>query len=170
MIFRLNDIDTKSLGLLFKKGSVFSQLLKYPKPKERFSNNWIDEHGKEYDNVSPTVYESLQYNIDCYLVASNVADLQEKRSRILELISDPLGFTFFSTTLGRGFRLRYLDSPSFRNMVPLFTKGNIYCEFTLNLENNFDPSETWFYLADDEAYILTENNEYIILDEIRQNF
>ncbi|OYD41152.1 hypothetical protein [Sphingobacterium cellulitidis] len=169
-MFSIETLNTDGLGLHFKRGSLFSQLLKYPKPKERFFNNWSDEHGKDYDNVSPTVYETLQYNIDCYLIAESVADLQVKRSRILELISGPSGFTFFSNTLGRGFHLRYQDSPSFRNMVPLFTNGRIYCEFTLNLENNFEPTETWFRLADDEAYILTEDNEYIIIDEIRQNF
>jgi len=169
-MFSIETLNTEGLGLYFKRGSLFSQLLKFPKPKERFSNNWLDEHGKEYDNVSPIVYESLQYNIDCYLVASSVGDLLEKRSQILELSSGPSGFTFFSNTIGRGFRLRYLDSPSFRNMVPLFSKGQIYCEFTLNLENNFEPTESWFYLADDEGYILTENDEYIILDDISQNF
>jgi len=170
MAGQLNDKSTEGLGLYFKRGSLYSELLRLPKPKQRFFNEWADEHGKDYDESAPAYYEPLEYDIACYLVAADVADLQEKREAILSLISAPAGFTFFSNTLGRGYHLRYIDSPSFRNLTPLFVQSKLYCEFTLKLENNFHATDTQFYLADDEAYILTEDNEYIIVTEKQQNF
>lgn len=169
-MFDIENANTEGLGLYFKRGSLFGELLKLPKPKERFFNDWADDHGKDYDSTTPTFYEALKYSIGCYLIADDIGDLQDKRTAILSLISNPAGFTLYSQTLGRGFHLRYLDSPSFRNMTPLFAKGKLYCEFTLELENNFAPADTEFYLADDQAYILTENNEYITITEKQRNF
>lgn len=170
MEFNINDKSTEGLGLYFKRGSLYSELLRLPKPKQRFFNEWADEHGRDYDESAETVYDPLEYDIACYLVAEDVYDLQEKRSAILSMISAPGGFTMFSNTLGRGFHLRYMDSPSFRNLTPLFVQGKLYCEFTLKLENNFQETDTQFFLADDEAFILTEDNEYIIVTEKQQNF
>jgi len=130
----------------------------------------MDEHGKEYDTTSPTVYESLQYNIPCYLVADSVDDLQAKRTAILELISAPSGFDFYSNTLGRGFHLRYLDSQSLRTLVPIWKDGKLYCEFTLIFENNFEATLTQFALADDYNFIITENEEQIIVEDYQQHF
>lgn len=167
---RLNDSETEGLGLYFKRDGLYRELLKLPKPKQRFFNEWADEHGKDYDDSAPTVYESLEYDISCYLWATDAANLQYKRSAILDLISAPDGFTLFSNTLGRGYHLRYIDSPSFRNLTPLFVQGKLYCEFTLKLENNFKPSEAEFFLADDTDYILTEDEEYIIVTDKQQRF
>lgn len=166
----LNDTPSQDLGLFFKRGGLYSELLKLPKPKERYSYDWMDEHGKEYDTISPTVYESLRYEIPCYLVASDVDDLQAKRTAVLELISAPEGFNFYSNTLGRGFKLRYIDSPSFRTLNPVWSKGRLYCEFTLVLENNFDPTITEFILADDSNIIVTEVDEQIIVQDYQQHF
>ncbi|MFD1770859.1 hypothetical protein [Sphingobacterium suaedae] len=170
MPVNFNDTPSQDLGLFFKKGGLYGELLKLPKPKERYSYDWKDEHGKEYDTFSPTVYESLQYNIPCYLVANDVDDLQAKRTAILELISAPAGFDFYSNTLGRGFKLRYIDSPSFRTMNPIWSKGKLYCEFTLVFENNFDPTITQFALADEYNFIVTENDEQIIVEDYKQHF
>lgn len=169
-MFDINSANTEGLGLYFKRSSLYRELLRLPKPKARFSNDWIDEHGKDYDSQSPTLYESIKYSIGCYLVAESIGDLMEKRSALLAIISLPEGFTLFSNTLGRGYKLRYLDSPSFRNMVPLFTSGRMYCEFTLELENNFDPTDTEFLLTDSVDYVLTEQDEYVIAPILTQNF
>lgn len=170
MAVNWNDIPTRELGLYFKKGGLYQELLKLPKPKERFSYDWKDENGKEYDTITPTVYESLQYNIPCYLVADNIDDLQAKRAAILELISAPEGFSFYSNTLGRGYYLRYIDSPSFRTLNPIWSNGKLYCEFSLLFENNFDPTLTSFALADEYNFIITESDEQIIVEDYQQNF
>ena len=169
-MFSIDNTNTDGLGLYFRRDSIYNELGKLPKPKERFYNDWIDEHGKDYDTQSPTVYESLQYDAQCYLVAEGVADFQEKRASLLEILSRPDGFTLFSNTLGRGFHLRYLDSPSLRHLVPVWSGRRIYAEFTLRLENNFAPTETWFFLTDEADYVLTENNEYIEIAQTQRNF
>ncbi|PVH27012.1 hypothetical protein [Sphingobacterium corticibacter] len=157
----LNSTPATSLGLYFRRGSLYSELLKLPKPKERFFNEWPDQHGREYDTTSPTVYEPLQYSIACYLTADSIGDLQQKRSDVLELISKPEGFTLFSETLGRGFALRYIESGSFNTINPIWSKGKLYCEFTLTLENNFAPTEQLFRLEDINSIVLTEKGEEI---------
>lgn len=169
-MFSIDNTNTDGLGLYFRRDSIYNELGKLPKPKERFYNDWIDEHGKDYDTQSPTVYESLQYDVQCYLVAEGVADFQEKRASLLEILSRPEGFTLFSNTLGRGFHLRYLDSPTLRHLVPVWSGRRIYAEFTLRLENNFAPTETWFFLTDEVDYVLTENNEYIEIAQTQRNF
>lgn len=169
-MFNIDDAVADGLGLYFKKESIFNQLGRLPKPKPRFFNDWPDQHGKDYDEVSPTFYEALEYEISCILIAESVSDFQEKRSQILSIISQPVGFTLFSETLGRGFHLRYLDSPSFRHINPVWSNGKLYCEFVLKLENNFKPTLTEFFLADKENYILTEQDQYIIVPDLQQNF
>lgn len=169
-MFNIDDVVADGLGLYFKKESIYNQLGRLPKPKPRFFNDWADQHGKDYDEVSPTFYETLEYEISCILIAESVSDFQEKRSQILSIISQPGGFTLFSATLGRGFHLRYLDSPSFRHINPVWSNGKLYCEFVLKLENNFKPTLTEFFLADKENYILTEQDQYIIVPDLQQNF
>lgn len=169
-MFNINEANTEGLGLYFKRDSLYKELLRLPKPKERYTKDWRDEHGLEVDRMSPTRYEAIEYSISCYLVAEDVNDLQEKRENIITILGNPNGFRLYSQTLGREYRLDYLDSPSFRNITPLFIQGRIYCEFTLNLRNNYDPTLTEFYLADDENYILTEQDEYIIVNDLQQNF
>src|SRR5690606_22226247 len=95
VMFSIDNTNTDGLGLYFRRDSIYNELGKLPKPKERFYNDWIDEHGKDYDTQAPTVYESLQYDIQCYLVAEGVADFQEKRASLLEILSRPEGFTLF---------------------------------------------------------------------------
>lgn len=169
-MFSIDNANTEGLGLYFRRGSIYNELGKLPKPKERFFNNWADEHGKDYDTQSPTVFEALQYDIQCYLVAEGVADFQTKRSSLLEILSQPEGFTLFSNTLGRGYHLRYLDSPTLRHLVPIWSVRRIYAEFTLRLENNFAPSEMRFFLTDEIDYVLTENDEFIEITQTQQNF
>jgi len=168
--FELNANNTESLGLFFKRGSLYKELLKLPKPKQRVFNEWPDEHGKEYDTTSPTVYESLTYTIDCYLVAADVADLMNKRRVLLELLSAPDGFSLYSNTLQRGYSLRYIDSPSFNTLVPVWRNDTLYCEFSLALENNFDAVDVLLPLATEGGLVLTEDNEKIYVQDKRQLF
>ncbi|MEN5087662.1 hypothetical protein ABE426_14440 [Sphingobacterium faecium] len=170
MSLMLNNQQTEALGLYFKKGILYKELLKYPKAKQRYTYNWPDQHGEEIDRVSPTYYESLNYSIACYLEAENIEDLQVKRGRILELISAPEGFLLKSETLGRTFRLFYLDSPSFNTINPIWNKGQLYCEFMLNFKNNFDKEEQVLALADVKGLILTELGEQIYVTDNRRVF
>lgn len=165
-----NSTPITSLGLFFRKGSLYKELLKLPKPKERFFNEWPDQNGREYDTTSPTVFEALQYSIACYLTADSIGDLQQKRSDILELISKPEGFTLFSQTLGRGFALRYIESGSFNTINPIWSKGKLYCEFTLTLENNFAATEQLFRLEDLDSIVLTEQGEEIYVMDYTTQF
>ncbi|MBE8712528.1 hypothetical protein [Sphingobacterium hungaricum] len=162
-MFDINAENTEELGLYFKRGSLFSELLKLPKPKPRFFNEWATENGKDYDTTSPTVYEAITYSPTCYLVADSVEDLLSKRSAIIQILSAPSGFTFGVKLFGREYHLRYLDSPSFRNLTPIATtNGKQYCEFALNLENNFQPTNVdAIWIAEGGAEITTESGDNI---------
>ncbi|MGJ1321446.1 hypothetical protein ACR780_02040 [Sphingobacterium faecium] len=171
MSFELDAQNTESLGLFFKQGTLHKELLKLPKVKEPYTKNWPDQHGVERDTISPVRYEPLRYAPVCYLVADDVEDLQLKRIRILELISNRMGFVLNSTTLGRSFKLYYEDSPSFNLITPILTyAGKIYCEFTLNLVNNFDEVGLKVKLRDVNSLVLTELGQQIYVSINKQLF
>lgn len=171
MSFELDTQNTESLGLFFKQGTLFKELLKFPKPKTPYTYNWADQHGEERDTISPVRYESVKYAPVCYLIATDVNDLMVKRSRILELISNPKGFLLNSSTLGRSYKLYYEDSPTFNVLNPiLLSSGKIYCEFTLNLLNNFDEVGLIVPLQDVNSLVLTELGEQIYVMINKQLF
>jgi len=171
MSFELDQQDTASLGLFFKQGALYKELLKLPKPKETYAYDWKDQHGKERDTISPVRYEELKYSIDCYMIADNIDDLQIKRSAILELLSNPTGFVLYSQTLGRTFKLFYEDSPSFNVLNSVINNGRkVYCEFTLNLINNWDDAELIVPLEDVNQLALTELGDQIYVMIKKQLF
>lgn len=171
MSFELDNKNIESLGLFFKQGTLYKELLKFPKPKTPFTYNWADQHGEERDTISPVRYEPLKYTLVCYMVADDVDDLMAKRTKILDLISNPKGFLLNSTTLGRSFKLYYEDSPSFNLITPILTAaGKIYCEFTLNVINNFDEVGLIVPLQDINSYVLTELGQQIYVTINKQLF
>ncbi|TDS14731.1 hypothetical protein [Sphingobacterium paludis] len=165
-----NDKTQEALGIHFKRGTLYNQLLRFPKPKERYSYDWKNEHGKEVDELSPTVYEAIQYNVSCYLEAKDLPDFMAKRAALLAILSDPKGFILTSHTLGLSYKLRYIDSPSFNTLTPIWTGGKLYAEFTLTLENNYAPTINVFELADEESLIVTESGDQIYVEAYSQNF
>ncbi|MNL19144.1 hypothetical protein D3C87_1403300 [compost metagenome] len=89
----------------------------------------------------------------------------------MELISNRKGFVLNSTTLGRSFKLYYEDSPSFNLITPILTyAGKIYCEFTLNLVNNFDEVGLKVKLRDVNSLVLTELGQQIYVSINKQLF
>jgi len=171
MSFDVNNANTESLGLYFKKGTLFRELLKFPKPKPPYTYNWPNQHGEERDTISSVKYEPVKYALVCYLIADDVEDLMAKRSAILELISNPKGFLLNSTTLGRSYKLYYEDSPTFNVLNPmLLASGKIYCEFTLNVINNFGEVGLIVPLQDINSYVLTELGQQIYVTINKQLF
>lgn len=164
-MFSIDDKETVLTGIYFKRGSVYDELGKLPKPKEAFFNNWPDQHGKDYDETVPMVFEALEYNISCYLIANDIGEYLNKRDELLAILMKPTGFTLFSNTLGRAFHLRYLDSTFFHHVNPVWSNGKLYIEFMLKLENNFKPTDGKYYLTTGGDYLLTENNEYLVITE-----
>ncbi|MCS4164469.1 hypothetical protein [Sphingobacterium sp. BIGb0116] len=170
MGFSINDMDALTqFKLLFRRGT-FSELLKLPVPKERAFHDWSDEHGKDYDDVSATVFQALQYSIKCYLKSSSLNDLQNQRESLLKVLSDPKGFNLRVDALGRSYALRYVSSPDFNILNPREHKGFIYSAFTLVLENNFAPVGVDFYLADVNGLILSYPDKPIQFEQQKQLF
>lgn len=169
-MFELAGQNTEGLGMYFKKGTLNRELLKVPKPKARYTYDWKDQHGVERDTVTPIVYETMQYNISCYLVAENIADLLNKRDAVIHLLSNPAGFILKSNTLGRSYKLYYIDSTLFNTLNPINTNGKLYCEFSLTLENDYEATVNEFYLSDDNALIVTEDDDYIVIEGFDVNY
>lgn len=170
MSFAIDDKNTATEFRLFFKRGVWSELLKLPTPKERAFYDWPDEHGKEYDDFSPAVYEPLQYNIGCYLSSTSRTRLQEQREVLLNTLKKPEGFNLRVDALGRSFALRYISSPDLSIFNPRRTTGIIYTEFNLTLENNFDSVGVDFYLADINGLILSYPNQPIQFVQQKQVF
>lgn len=168
-MFELEGENTEVLGLYFKKGALNRELLKLPKPKERYVYDWMDQSGLERDTTSPIVYEKATYNIGCYLVANDIADLFKKRTDVIEILSNPAGFILKSNTLGKSFKLYYMDSTGFNTLTSVNTNGKIYCEFILVLENDYEGTINEFYLADETSLIVTEDGDYIVVEGYEVN-
>ncbi|HBW79941.1 MAG TPA: hypothetical protein DEF78_06310 [Sphingobacterium sp.] len=170
MGFLLENKDTaKEFRLFFKRG-IWSELLKMPTPKPRAFNDWPDEHGKDYDTISPTVFEPLTYNIDCYMTSTSLSRLQEQRDVLLDILKNPSGFNLRADELGRSFALRYVSSNGLRIFNPLRTNGIVYTEFSLTLENTFAPVGVDFYLADVNGLILSYPDKPILFEQQKQLF
>lgn len=170
MSFELEGKSASSqFGLLFQRGT-WSELLKLPTPKERAFHDWADEHGKDYDTTTPTYFQSIEYNIKCYLKSTSLNDLQNQRKALLDILSKPEGFNLRVDHLGRSYSLRYVGSPDFNILNPREFKGFIYSAFTLVLENNFDPIGVDFYLADVNGLILSYPGNPILVQQKKQLF
>jgi hypothetical protein len=170
MSFELeNKLASTQFGVLFQRGT-WSELLKLPTPKQRASHNWADEHGLDYDEVTPTYFEPLQYNIKCYFRCTSLTDLQNKREALLIILSKPGGFNLRVDALGRSYSLRYVSSPDFNILNPREHKGFIYSAFTLVLENNFDAVGVDFFLADVNGLILSYPDKPIQFEQQKQLF
>jgi len=169
MSFELENKDTVSFGLYFQRGT-WGELLKLPVPKERAYHDWADEHGRDYDDVSPTVFQALQYNIKCYLKSNSLTDLQNQREALLEILAKPKGFNLRIDALGRSYALRYISSPDFTVLNPRTIGGDIFSDFTLVLENNFEPVGVDFYLADVNGLILSYPDKPIQFEQQKQLF
>jgi hypothetical protein len=163
-MFLINGQDISSLGMYFKKGTIFKELLKMPKPKERQLNNWSDENGYDYDNLSPTYFEPLEYNPTVYLVANNLSQLITRRDSLIALLNDPEGFTLTSITLGKDYLLRFVDSGQFNDLTPVWKGRKLFCEIQMKWINNHEQAEEYGVLYDDnDVPILDEEGHYIIV-------
>lgn len=171
MSFELENENAESFGLYFKKRTLFKELLKPPKIKEPYTKNWPDQHGTERDTISPTRFESIDYSPICYLIGDNIEDLINKRSRVIELLSNPKGFLLNCPVLGRSYRLYYKDIQNFNVLTPMLDRpGKLYCEFTLNLINNFDEVGLRVKLRDINSFVLTELGQQIYVSINKQLF
>ncbi len=170
MSFLINNKNTATEFHLYFQRGTWSELLKLPTPKERAYHDWADEHGKDYDTTSPTYFQSIQYSIKCYLTATSLAQLQQQREVLLDILAQPEGFNLRVDALGRSFSLRYVSSPDFNMMNPHKTVGLIYTDFSLVLENNFDPVGVDFYLADVNGLILSYPDKPIQFEQQKQIF
>ncbi len=170
MSFELEDkVASTAFGLFFQRGT-WSELLKLPAPKERAFHDWADEHGRDYDTASPTYFQSIQYSIKCYLKSKSLTDLQNQRDALLDILAKPEGFNLRVDALGRSFALRYINSPDFTVMNPRTIGGDIFSDFTLVLENNFEPVGVDFYLADVNGLILSYPDKPIQFEQQKQLF
>ena len=169
-MFELNGENTEGLGFYFKRGSLNRELLKLPKPKPRYTYDWKDQNGLERDTITPITYEAIQYTINCYLAATDLTDLLDKRNAVISLLSNPAGFVLKSNTLGRSYKMYYIDSTLFNTLTPINANSKLYCEFALTLENDYEATLNEFYLADDNALIVTEDEDYIVVEGFEVNY
>ncbi len=103
-------------------------------------------------------------------MSTSLTNLQSQREALLEIISKPKGFNFRIDALGRSFSLRYISSPDFNILNPRTINGEIISDFTLVLENNFEPVGVDFYLADVNGLILSYPDKPIQFEQQKQLF
>ncbi|TCV17143.1 hypothetical protein EDC17_101162 [Sphingobacterium alimentarium] len=170
-MFEINDIQTSGIGIYFKRGALLSELMKLPDPKPSYSYDWGDEHGIEYDDSAPMVFAPLQYDVTVYITANSPSALMDVRTALLNILSDPAGFSLNVLPLEREYKLRYKGSSGTRLISPIYSNGQQWCEIGLKLENNFDEVRTMLYLADMNGLLAaTSDDELILVTDTRQLF
>ena len=117
-------------GIIISAGK--SDLLQYPSTKERFSNDWPDQNGKEYDLNAPVYFEDPKITLKGVMFASNESEFKTKRYNLfLEL--KKIGLSILrSIDLSKDFNVLYEESAQGnRNVI---VKGTSLKAWELSLQ------------------------------------
>lgn len=149
-------LDGKDLyleyGFIVSKGK--SDLLQYPKAKERFYNDWPDENGKEWDLDAPIVFEDPIVNLTGYLLATHEESFLVKRYRLFTELRKPGTRELTCIDISEAFKVFYLSSSS--SIITRAIKGSDLIAWPLGLE-----LQTVDFVNDDrnpETYVLGINS------------
>lgn len=112
MDFKINDIDTATMGIVFLEG-VYDELTKPPVPKDTLVNDWDDEHGTERD-VTSRVYKSRSLQLPVMIEGSSRADFLSKKQAFVALLLTGY-FNLKCYAINRQFNLIYMDASDFKD-------------------------------------------------------
>lgn len=127
MDFKINDIATATMGIVFLEG-VYDELTKPPVPKDTLVNDWDDEHGTERD-VTSRVYKSRSLQLPVMIEGSSRADFLSKKQALVALLLTGY-FNLKCYAINRQFNLIYVDASDFKDY-------DTYCTMKLIVEDDY---------------------------------
>ncbi len=165
-MFLINDQDISAFGIYLERGAL-SVFEIPPTPKEPFFNDWIDENGKDYDDVSDIRYNPQVFDVPLIMEAEGIADYRKKRRDFLDMIKNEFDFQVFEW--GESFKLRLIKISTWEYLKKPF-QGKIYVKIVLQVENNFVlPTYVFRYLADNKGRFIIINDNKKILVKTKYN-
>lgn len=159
----INGYDLKDAFGIVLEDKGLEKLEPPPTPKEPFYNEWPDQSGRDYDNVSPVVYEPRNIELPFLLIASSMADYRKKKKDFMQLIDFNGEFDFQIIDWGEAFKLRYKSVTSWE-FINIGLDSTTSARFVLKLENNFGKPSIFKYLVDGlKRYIIINGNQRILV-------
>ena len=145
-----------------------SDFLRYPKAKERYSYNWPDENGTEYDLDEVPVFEDPIVSLRGYLVALTEGEFLIKRYQFFTALRKVGLLSLEVTDISETFSLIYLDNPTSEIPKPVRIKDTALKAWqieinlqTVNYINDIvDPEQN--ALAIDDNTLLDDGNGNIL--------
>lgn len=137
---KINGQDAFTAYGMVVKPTTYARLLKLPKRKENgLTTSFVEENGLDVYLPNPT-YEALSVQLPFWLMGKNETDFFNKYEalRALVLQGTELNWDFMKMAgKGRRFILAYEDMTDLKTLTPTSGGAAVYCEFVLQLRNNY---------------------------------
>lgn len=131
-LYKLGGLDVyTTYGWIIEEGS--NPILQQRKAKPRFSNDWPEHNGKEYDLSAPK-FEDRIFNIKGTILASNESDFHTKYNALFTALNVSGTVTLQSLELNKTVNVIYLDMTSLDRLTPIKNNNRILVRFTLSLQ------------------------------------
>ncbi|MDP3561749.1 MAG: hypothetical protein Q8R83_06200 [Legionellaceae bacterium] len=125
------DIYT-AFRMVIQEGS--NPILQFRKPKPRFTNNWKEEDGLEYDLTETPKYEDRTFLIRSVIIADSEADFNTRYNALYTALNVAGTVILESLELSKTVRVIYSDMPSLDRLTRMKHGGKVVVRFDLELK------------------------------------
>lgn len=140
-LYFLNGLDTYTTYGFLPKPGTSDEFLKRPAYKERYSNEWDDEDGTEWDLLSTPKKKDRVFNLTGYIFANSAAQFWSRYNALYAVFDAPGTQTIrvgeFSDDPGHaaGIKVFLLETPNIKRWTRLKDYGGRRAvELTLKLQ------------------------------------
>lgn len=135
-----DELNNKNLydefGLVIQTGTA--ELLRFPKRKKTFEQDWRESNGKEYDLTNP-VFEDKEVTLQCAIIADSAGQFWEKYDAFFNEIAQPGRHELYIDDHDEKlYSVFYVDSSNFqKTSKKLKGVSKIFVKFNLTLNVSF---------------------------------
>lgn len=131
--YKLNGSDIyTSFGMIISEGS--NPILQQRKVKDRFTNDWPEENGLEYDLTAAPKFHDRVFRIQAAIVASSESDFNTKYNALFTALNVAGTVSLESLELSRTVHVMYSDMPSIDRLTRIKMASKIVVKFELELK------------------------------------
>lgn len=150
-----------AFGVCLEEGGL-NVFEKPPKPKEPFFNDWNDQNGREYDDVSPLKYESRTFDVPFLIIGSSMVDYRKKKKDFLDLIMKNGEFDLQIMEWGEAFKVRFKEFVSW-DLLNSGINSETSARFVVRLEDNYGRPMAFRFLVSEQGKYIISNNKRILV-------
>jgi hypothetical protein len=131
--YKLGGLDIYSTyRMVIQEGS--NPILQFRKPKPRFTNDWKEENGLEYDLTETPKYEDRVFRIQAVIMADSEADFNTRYNALYSALNVAGTVTLESLELSKTVNVIYSDMPDLDRLTRMKHGGKVVVKFTLELK------------------------------------